>query len=380
VRAKPDSPPDREGPADVPELKQSIRFCRADDGVRLAYSTMGKGPPLVRAAHYLTHLEFDLRNILVRPWLAELSRHRTLVRYDPRGCGLSDRETGDLSFDRWVADLETVVDAAGLERFALLGASQSGGFAVAYAARHPERVERLIVYGGYLRGQTRRNPTPEQVRQWQMMLGLVELGWGQENPAFRQMMTSFLIPGGTAEQMQALNDLARACTTGECAARILASVHEYDASEYAPRVKCPTLVVHARGDVRCPLEEGRRLAALVPGARFVTLETNNHILLEQEPAFARFFGEIHEFLAAGEVPHRRDAAFPDLTPREREILELVAHGLDNETIAARLGLSEKTVRNHITPIFDKLGVPTRAQAIVRAREAGFAGEPLAASR
>lgn len=355
------------------ELKQSIRFCRADDGVRLAYSTMGKGPPLVRAAHYLTHLEYDLRSPLWRPWLVELSRHHTLVRYDPRGCGLSDRETGDLSLDRWVADLEAVVDAAGLTRFALFGASQSGAMAVTYAARHPERVERLVIYGGFLRGAMRRDPTPEQVKQWQMMLGLVELGWGQDNPAFRQMFTSFLIPGGTPEQMRALNELERVCTTGECAARILKSIHEYDASEFAPRVTCPALVLHARGDVRAPFEEGRRLAALVPGARFVPLETNNHIVLEQEPAFAQFFGEIHEFLAAGEAPRRRDDAFPDLTPREREILELVAHGLDNDGIAARLGLSEKTVRNHITSIFDKLRVQTRAQAIVRAREAGFAG-------
>jgi pimeloyl-ACP methyl ester carboxylesterase len=364
----------------MPELKQAIRFCRADDGLRLAYSTMGKGPPLVRAAHYLTHLEYDLRSPLWRPWIAELSHHHTLVRYDPRGCGLSDRETGNLSLDRWVADLEAVVDAAGLERFALLGASQSGAIAVAYAARHPERVTRMVIYGGFLRGAMRRNPTPEQVRQWQMMLGLVELGWGQDNPAFRQMFTSFLIPGGTPEQMRSLNELERASTTPECAARILASVHEYDATEFAPRVACPTLVMHARGDVRAPLEEGRRLAALVPGARFVTLDTDNHILLEQEPAFAQFIAEVHEFLAAGEAPGRRDAAFPALTPREREILELVAHGLDNEVIAGRLGLSEKTVRNHITPIFDKLGIATRAQAIVRAREAGFATAPLDASR
>jgi pimeloyl-ACP methyl ester carboxylesterase/DNA-binding CsgD family transcriptional regulator len=360
----------------MPDLKQSIRFCRADDGLRLAYSTMGKGPPLVRAAHYLTHLEFDLRNPLWRPWLAELSRHHTLVRYDSRGCGLSDRDIGDLSLDRWVADLETVVDAAGLERFALLGASQSGAIAITYAARHPERVERLVIYGGFLRGAMRRNPTPDQVKQWQMMLGLVELGWGQDNPAFRQMFTTFLIPGGTPEQMRALNDLERASTTPECAARILASVHEYDATEFAPRVTCPTLVLHARGDVRAPLDEGRRLAAIVPGARFVQLDTDNHILLEQEPAFAQFIAEVHEFLAAGEAPRRRDTAFSDLTPREREILELVAHGLDNEIIAARLRLSEKTVRNHITPIFGKLGVTTRAQAIVRAREAGLPTAPL----
>jgi pimeloyl-ACP methyl ester carboxylesterase/DNA-binding CsgD family transcriptional regulator len=360
----------------MPELKQTIRFCRADDGVRLAYSTMGKGPPLVRAAHYLTHLEYDLRNPLWRPWLAELSRHRTLVRYDPRGCGLSDRETGDLSLARWVADLETVVDAAGLDRFALFGASQSGAMAVVYAARHPERVERLVVYGGFLRGFMRRGPTPEQIRQWQMMLGLVELGWGQDNPAFRQMFSSLLIPGGTQEQMRWLNELERVSTTPECAARILESIHEMDATEFGPRVACPTLVLNARGDLRVPFEEGRRLAALVPNARFVPLETDNHILLDTELAFAQFVAEVHEFLAAGESPRRRDAAFPNLTPREREILELIAHGLDNEVIAARLGLSEKTVRNHITPIFDKLGVPTRAQAIVRGREAGFAATPL----
>jgi pimeloyl-ACP methyl ester carboxylesterase len=358
------------------ELKQTIRFCRADDGVRLAYSTMGKGPPLVRAAHFLTHLEYDLRSPLWRPWLTELSRHHTLVRYDPRGCGLSDREVGELPLDRWVADLETVVDAAGLGQFALFGASQSGAVALTYAARHPERVTRLIIYGGYARGFMHRNPTPDQVKQWHLMLGLVELGWGQDNPAFRQMLTSFLIPGGTLEQMNALNELARTSTTPECAARILAAVHEFDATGSAPRVACPTLVLNARGDVRNPLEEGRRIAALVPGARFVTLETNNHILLEQEPAFAQFIAEIHAFLAEGEAPGRRATAFPDLTPREREILELIAHGLGNEVIAGRLGLSEKTVRNHITPIFDKLGVPTRAQAIVRAREAGFAAAPL----
>jgi len=166
----------------MPELKQSIHFCRADDGLRLAYSTMGKGPPLIRAAHYLTHLEYDLRNLLWRPWLAELSRHHTLVRYDPRGCGLSDRETSDLPLERWVADLEAVVDAAGFERFVLFGASQSGAIAITYAARHPERVTRLVIYGGFLRGAMRRNPTPGQVRQWQMMLGLVELGWGRDNP------------------------------------------------------------------------------------------------------------------------------------------------------------------------------------------------------
>jgi pimeloyl-ACP methyl ester carboxylesterase/DNA-binding CsgD family transcriptional regulator len=269
-----------------------------------------------------------------------------------------------------------VADAAGLDRFALFGASQGAAAAIAYAVRHPERVTRLVICGGYARGPMRRNPTPEQQRAARAALELVELGWGLENPAYRQMFTSLFIPDATPEQAAWFNEQERTCTTPATAARLIASFGPIDVTDLAPKVRCPTLVLHVRNDGRVPFEEGRIVAGLIPGARFVPIEGRNHVLLEGEPAFAQVFSALNEFLLPEAKEVRGKAAFPDLTAREREILELVAHGLDNSRIGARLDLSEKTVRNHITRIFDKLGVPTRAQAIVRAREAGFAAAPL----
>jgi len=351
------------------ELKQQIRFCTSRDGTRIAYATMGSGPPLVWGPHFLTHLEFDLRSPVWRPWLVELSRRNTFIRYDGRGCGLSDREVDDLSFEASLSDLAAVVDAAGLGQFALFGTSQGSAVAIAYAARQPERVAQLVVYGGYARGPMKRNPGPDQVRAARAALELVELGWGLENPAYRQMFTSIFIPDATNEQAAWFNEQERTCTTPSMAARLIASFFDIDVTGDAPKVRCPALVLHVRSDGRVPFDEGRALAALIPGARFVPLEGRNHVLLEGEPAFAQLFAHVDEFLHGG-------TAFPGLTRREREIVELLAHGLDNLQIAARLGLSEKTVRNNITPILDKLGVETRAQAIVRAREAGFAAAPL----
>ena len=360
----------------MPELKQTIRFCRSSDGARIAYATMGSGPPLVRAAHFLTHLEFELHTPVWRPWLAEYSRDHTLVRYDQRGCGLSDRDAADLSLEAMVGDLEAVVDAAGLGRFPLFGASQGGAIVIAYAARHPDRVSRLVIHGGYARGVLKRNPTPEQLAEAKVLVDLVRLGWGRENPAYRQVFTSLMIPDSAPEEAASFNELERTSTSPEGAARLVAAFGPIDVTSVAPLVRCPTLVTHVRDDARVPFEEGRLIASLIPGARFVPLDGRNHVLLERQPAFRHLFAEMHGFLAQGEALHRRQAAFPDLTPREREILELVAHGLDNDAIGARLELSEKTIRNNITHIFDKLGVASRAQAIVRAREAGFAATPL----
>ncbi|HEY3048425.1 MAG TPA: alpha/beta fold hydrolase [Polaromonas sp.] len=357
-------------------LTQAIRFCTSQDGLRLAYATAGQGPALVRAAHFLTHLEFDLDSPVWRPWLTELSRDRLLVRYDGRGCGLSDRSSAPLSLDAWVADLEAVVDAAGLERFALLGCSQGCAVSVAYAVRHPERVSCLVLLGGYARGPMRRDPTPAQIKEAGLLLDLIELGWGRDNPAFRQVFTSLFIPEGTPEQVRWFNELERLSTSPEHAARTIAAFGQIDVTELAARVACPTLVLHARGDARVPFEEGRRIAGLIPGACFVPLESRNHVLLEHEPAFAHCFGEIHAFLETHDAAPRCGPAFTRLTPRERELLELLAHGLDNLQIAAHLGLTEKTVRNKVSAVFDKLEVATRAQAIVRAREAGFGFAPL----
>lgn len=358
------------------ELTQQIRFCKGRDGVRIAYSTMGSGPPLVKATHFLTHLEHDLRTPVWRPWLEQLSLDRTLIRYDAPGCGLSDRESREVSVERWLADLEAVVDAAGLDRFALFGGGQGSMTSIAYAVKHPHRVTRLVVYSGYARGLMRRNPTPEQVKHGRLVANLIELAWGQDNPAFRQVFTSLFVPGSSPEVVDWFNELERVSTSPEHAARIVRAFFDADVSDLAPRVTCPTLVAHVRGDTRIPFEEGRLLAGLIPGARFLPLEGRNHALLPYDPAFAAFFSEVRAFLAADEQPRRRASAFSDLTPREREILELVAHGLDNHEIATRLELSEKTVRNNVTAIFDKLAVSTRAQAVARARDAGFAAGPL----
>jgi pimeloyl-ACP methyl ester carboxylesterase len=351
-------------------VQQHIRFCKSADGVQLAYATSGQGPPLVKVANFLTHLEFDWRSPVVQPFLLELGKGRTLLRYDPRGCGLSDRNAENLTLETWVADLEAVVDAAGVERFPLFAHSQGGAIGIAYAARHPERVSHLVLLGGWARSVMKRNLTPAQVEEMRTLVKLAGLGWGRENPAYRQVFTSLLIPDSTREQAERFTELEGMCTSAECAARIFSSVGKLDVMDLAPRVACPTLVLHARGDASVPYEEGRLIAGLVPNARFALLEGRNHILLPHEAASTQFFAELRAFLPQAES-ERPQPAVPGLSARQAEVLHLIAKGLDNAQIAARLELSEKTVRNHITQIFEKMRVESRAQAIVRARDAGF---------
>jgi pimeloyl-ACP methyl ester carboxylesterase/DNA-binding CsgD family transcriptional regulator len=325
----------------------------------------------------LSHLEFDWTSPVWRHWLLELARYHTLVRYDERGCGLSDWDVEDFSLDAWVQDLEMVVDALGLERFPLLGLSQGGPIAITYAVRHPEKVSHLILYGSYARGRFKRNLSPEQMEEVETLLKLMKVGWGRDNPAFRQVFTTLLMPEATAEQMRRLNELQRLSASPENAVRFRYTFYSIDVSDLASRVTVPTLVLHVRGDAAVPFEESRRLAALIPGARFVPLEGNNHILLESEPAWSRFLAEVRSFIgteATEPEPAPAPQPFPELTGREREILELIAQGLNNTQIAQRLVISPKTVRNHITNIFSKLQVTDRAQAIVRARDAGLGYE------
>lgn len=348
-------------------IDQKIRFCTAPDGVRLAYATSGKGPPLVRAGHWLTHLERDWESPVWRPWLTELSRFNTLVCYDQRGSGLSDRDIPGLSFEAWLADLETVVSAAGLASFALLGASQSAPIAIAYAVKHPQRVSRLVIYGGFARGRLKRG-SPLQEEEAAVQLRLIRLGWGRDDPAFRQFFSTQFLPDGTPEQLRWFNELQQLSTSPETAARIMEVSGSVDVSGLLPQIRVPTLVIHPREDARVPFDEARQMASAIPHARFVPLESRNHVLLESEPAWPRFLEELRSFLgdAAAGPP-----VFPELTAREREVLELVSRGLANQEIAEHLGISPKTVRNQVSALFDKLGVSSRPQAIVKAREAGF---------
>jgi pimeloyl-ACP methyl ester carboxylesterase/DNA-binding CsgD family transcriptional regulator len=351
-------------------VKQQIRFCRSFDGTRIAYSLTGEGPAIVRSPHWLSHVEYEWDSPLWRPWIDEMARSYTYLCMDERACGLSDWNVKDISFEAWVRDFEAVIDAAGMPRFALFGASQGASIAIEYAVRHPQRVSHLVLLGGYGRGWLRRGLPPERVAELEALLKLVEVGWGREDPAYRQIYSTQFIPGATLEELQSLSELQRRSCSAENAVRIIQAMFEIDVTQSAPQVRCPTLVLHARGDRRAPFEEGRILASLIPGSRLVPLETDNHILLKREPAFARFFEELRLFIPSGRGSTPA-ATFSELTTREGQILEHIARGLDNAQIAAHLGMSEKTVRNHITHIFDKIGVENRSQAIVLARENGL---------
>lgn len=275
--------------------EQDIHFCTTLDGVQLAYSRTGSGAPLVKTGNWMTHLEFDFETPIWRHLYRELSRDHTLIRYDARGNGLSDRDV-EVSFETFVTDLETVVDAAGLDRFALLGISQGCAVSIAYAVRHPQRVSHLILFGGYALGWAKRARSAAEKEQGTAMLTLVRLGWGQENSAFRQLFTSQFIPGGTKEQADWFNELQRVSTTPEDAARNLIANGDTDVRELLAQVSVPTLVMHSRDEARVPFDQGRRLAAGIPGARFIPLASRNHLILEDEPAFHTFLQEIRTFL------------------------------------------------------------------------------------
>ena len=350
---------------------QRIRYVRTTDGIQLAWAEAGIGPVMIKAANWLTHLEYEWESPVWRHWIRFFSDNFRYIRYDERGCGMTDRNVGDLSLERWVEDVEEVVAAADVrEPFSMLGISQGGAICVAYAVKHPERVSKLVLYGGYARGPFRRGE-PDRASFYQAMIDLVRLEWGSDNPTFRQVFTSRFIPEGTDEQIGWYNDICRKTLTPEIAARLLESRAMIDVTTLLGKVGVPTLVLHARGDVVVPITEGHILAAGIPGAQFVELDSNNHILLEHEPAWERFCDEVQEFMALKGSPHGEDLAFAALSPREREVLTLIAEGLGNAQIADRLSISEKTVRNHVSNLFDKLGVWTRAQAIVFAIERGF---------
>jgi pimeloyl-ACP methyl ester carboxylesterase/DNA-binding CsgD family transcriptional regulator len=348
-------------------MRQDIRMLSARDGVRLAAATMGSGYPLVKAANWLSHLEYDLSSDVWRHWWRELSRDRTLVRYDTRGTGLSQRRVDDVSFEARVLDLETVVDGLELERVDLLGISQGGAVAVAYAARHPERVRRIVLYGAYGRGRRLRTE-PGARSEATLLVDLVRVGWGTANPAFRRVFATLFFPDATPEQYEAFDELQRVSASPDVAARIFeVSSYEIDVMAEASRVTAPTLCLHADADGVVPFEAGAALAAAIPGARFVSLASRNHLLLEAEPAWTSFLGELRAFLPIdpASADDRRAAGGPDpglaaLTDREREILGLVAEGLSNAAIAEQLVLSDRTIERHLSNVYVKLGIEGKA--------------------
>jgi DNA-binding winged helix-turn-helix (wHTH) protein/pimeloyl-ACP methyl ester carboxylesterase len=297
--------PTAEPNAAAAALQQQISFCRASDGVHLAVATVGNGPPLVKTANWLNHLEFDWHSPVWAPLFTQLAGQCRLIRYDERGTGLSSRDVPEFSFEAFVRDLETVVDELALDRFALLGFSQGAPVSIAYAARHPERVSRLILSGGFALGWRKRGSASDVARN-EASIALMREGWGRENPAARQMFTSLIVPDATLEQMRWFNDLERASASTETAIRLLDVIGDIDVVDLLPRVSVPTLVLHSRGDARTPFEYGLMLARNIPNARFVTLESKNHLILSQEPAWRPYLDALCGFLDRADLGTARD--------------------------------------------------------------------------
>jgi len=293
-----------EHPAPIPaqaarkRAAQEIRYCTSPDGVRIAFASTGSGPPLVKAANWLTHLDLEWDSPIWAHWIDALSARHRLIRYDERGCGMSDWDVRDISLDAWVEDLELVVDSVGLDRFPLLGLSQGGAVAVAYAVRHPERVTRVVLVGGYARGRLARAATPEEREEAALDMQVGRVGWRRDDPAYRQVFASQFLPDADRERWDAFNALQRATTSTENVVRFLDTFANLDVSSLATRVACPTLIVHARGDRRVPTSQARELAALIPGSRVHLVDSGNHIVMADEPAWPELVDELDGFLDA----------------------------------------------------------------------------------
>ena len=352
-------------------MEQTIRYVRTTDGVSLAWARTGQGRTLVRASNWLTHLEYDWQSPVWRHWMQFVASNFNYVRYDERGCGMTDWKVGTLSLDRWVADLDAVIEAAEVEKPMLLfGVSQGAAVAIAYAVRYPERVSGLILYGGYALGAKLRDDA-DFVIAYRAMQELVRIGWQKPNPVFRQLFTSRFIPDGTEEQITWFNDLCQRTTTPEVAYQLLDARAGVDIRDILHKVRVPTLVLHADGDEVVPPAEGRRLASDIPGAQFVSLASRNHVLLEHERAWQDFKEAVLEFTGVSADKRGVATHFAALTNRERQIYELLCKGIPNARIALELHISEKTVRNHMSRIYEKLGVASRVEALVLAREHDF---------
>src|SRR5262245_62004288 len=295
-------------------MHQQVRFCTSSDGVRLAYAIAGKGPPLVRAPHWFAHLEHDWTNPAVRPWVEDLSKRYTVLRFDQRGTGLSDRDVPEISFEAHVRDLTAVIEAAGFERFAMRGLSQGAASGIVYAVNHPERVTHLVICGGFVRGWAKRG-SAEMMEQREMQVQLIKFGWDRADPSFRQVFSTQFMPDAPIDAIHSFNDFMPLTSSAKVAAEIFSKNSYIDVREEARRVTCPALVLHGRGDMRIPYEEGRLAAGLIPGSTFVSLETRNHLMTQGEPAWRQFLDELGGFYpthAAGQAAQ----AFPGLTGRE----------------------------------------------------------------
>jgi class 3 adenylate cyclase/pimeloyl-ACP methyl ester carboxylesterase len=334
-------------------MEQQIRFCTTSDGVRIAYATVGKGPPLVRVLGWFTHLELDWETPWIKAAVEAMARKCTYIRYDGRGMGLSDRDITDFSVESQVRDLEAVIDAVGLAKVALYALSQGGPVAITYATRHPERVSRLVLYGAFARIPPPRDERQAQLRQ--AMLTMVREGWGSDNPAFRQTWTAMFMPDADAERIRWFNDIQRAATSADNAAAFLSQAGDYDVRDLLPAVNTPTLIAHCRGDKLVRFELGRELAAAIPNARFLPLESDNHALGVDEPAWQVFRQNMDKFLAEERKPAKRKS--PETAAARAGLVTIMFTDMEGSTtLTQRLGdaRAQDVLRTHNTIVRDAL--------------------------
>jgi pimeloyl-ACP methyl ester carboxylesterase/DNA-binding CsgD family transcriptional regulator len=348
-------------------VNQEIRFCRSPDGTRLAYAVHGSGPPLVVASCWLSHLQHDWQSLVWRHFLDELGEIATVIRYDERGFGLSDWQVSDFSIEARRADLETVVESLGLERFALLGMSGGSAVAMAYAIAHPDHVTRLILYGTVCGEPVVRDEDARAVED--TYRSMIRVGWAKDDPVFRRVFTTQFIPDATEEQMRWFDDLQRMSTSAENAVASRIARQAVDIAADLPRITAPTLILQAVGDRSTTFDNAVTVSGAIPGARLVAMDSRNHILLADEPAWTTFIQEVTAFLE----PDRRRWASDDppteaLSPRERDVLRLCADGMTNDEIATELTLSPRTVERHLSNVYLKLGLTgsaARTAAVAR---------------
>jgi pimeloyl-ACP methyl ester carboxylesterase/DNA-binding CsgD family transcriptional regulator len=340
---------------------QTIRFCRGHDGVRLAYATHGSGPPLVVVSCWLSHLQHDWQSPVWQHFLDDLGSVSTLIRYDERGFGLSDWSVTDFSLDARLRDLEAIIGSLGFERFSLLGMSGGAPVALAYAAAHPDRVSRLVLYGASAVGYSAQDP--EAAAAEEAFRAMIRAGWARRDPLFRRVFTNIFIPGASEERMGWFDELQRMSTSTENSVSSRIARQAVDVRDSLSMITAPTLVLHALRDRAVTFDEGSDLAARIPNARLVPMDSDNHILLADEPAWQVFMAEVREFMrpesasaGAGDVGDR----IGELSAREREVLRLAADGNDNAEIAQALFLSVRTVERHLSNAYLKLGMSGRS--------------------
>jgi pimeloyl-ACP methyl ester carboxylesterase/DNA-binding CsgD family transcriptional regulator len=346
----------------VPDGGQQIRFCEAPDGVRIAYAVSGTGPPMLVSTCWLSHLQHDWESPVWRHFLEDVGRFVTIVRYDERGYGLSDWDVTDHSLEARIGDLEAVADHAGYERFALMGMAQGGPPAISYATRHPDRVTRLLFYGSYAGATAGSVESQEEVEAF---AGMIKVGWGRPQHTFRRVFTTLMIPGATEEQMRWLDELQRVAASATTASSALRQRSSADCLDQLPGLDVPTLVLHSVRDQMNDFEHARLLAKGIRGAQLVPLDSDNHILLGDEPAWTVFVEEVRRFVAADGAP---SPGVSQLSARENEVMVLVAAGRTNDEIAAELHLSVRTVERHLHHIYGKLdvrGASARTAAVAR---------------